>query len=438
MPDKPLTIATYAAGASLAAITLVYVFAPTFFLDGGAGGSEDARGGRSARRLVVGLVNPANDCFINSVLQALAGLPELRKYLIREVHRRALDGDMYSGAGTSKEVDARAWKAEGLRRGVVTRALKEILDRLNERPIYRKTISAQEFVAQLERAFNTHISRQQQDAQEFLQVVTERLGEEYAAGVKARRALRDGGGDEKEEDEADGDKKETEKDEEEEEESGFPFSGQLKSQIECETCNFKPTPTLSSFVTLILNVPQRSATTLNHCFDGMLKIEHIDDFKCDKCRLLHALDLKSREKDRTRDPTRAAALESEISAINHALASDPEHPPPAANLPARSLAPQRRIKRSIRISRFPKILAIHLSRSIYTTAPPTKNTAKVAFPEHLPLGGVLSQTHYRLLALVTHKGGHNSGHYESFRRQVTAGLPFSTPHSFGAQGPFSR
>lgn len=54
--EKPLTIATYAAGASLAAITLVYVFGPTFFLDGeGSTGVKPADG-----RPAVGLVNPAN------------------------------------------------------------------------------------------------------------------------------------------------------------------------------------------------------------------------------------------------------------------------------------------------------------------------------------------------------------------------------------------
>jgi ubiquitin carboxyl-terminal hydrolase 16 len=54
--DKPLTIATYAAGASLAAITLVYVFGPTFFLDGDTGSALKPGG----RRAAVGLTNPAN------------------------------------------------------------------------------------------------------------------------------------------------------------------------------------------------------------------------------------------------------------------------------------------------------------------------------------------------------------------------------------------
>jgi hypothetical protein len=57
MPNnQPLTIATYAAGASLAAITLVYVFGPTFLLDG----DQSANIKSSSRRPAVGLHNPAN------------------------------------------------------------------------------------------------------------------------------------------------------------------------------------------------------------------------------------------------------------------------------------------------------------------------------------------------------------------------------------------
>lgn len=169
----------------MAAITLVYVFGPTFFLDGDAGSAH--------RKGVVGLTNPANDCFINAVLQALAGLGDLRTFLIREIHRRKLDGPgvykLVEGdrieAGRNKDV--KLWKVQGLRQGLVTLALKEVLDNLNERPIYRKTISARGFITVLEHAFQTHISRQQQDAQEFLQVVLERVCDEYHAGAKARR-----------------------------------------------------------------------------------------------------------------------------------------------------------------------------------------------------------------------------------------------------------
>jgi ubiquitin carboxyl-terminal hydrolase 16 len=465
MPDRPLTIATYAAGASLAAITLVYVFGPTFFLD-------DEQSASNRKKGVVGLLNPANDCFINSILQALAGLPDLRHYLIRETHRRRLDGpEVYKldpDDGPFEDENKRpikAWKLEGLQQGLVTQALKEVLDKLNERPIYKKVISAQAFVAVLEHAFRTRISRQQQDAQEFLQIVTERLEEEYHAGRKARR--RRGGlrievpsireeekdqirneasirlvqdqeqqGQESEKAEKDGEQGDEKEDTDPDE--GFPFEGKIESQIECMTCKFKPKPSESTFVTLTLHVPQKSSTTLNACFDIMLKVEHIDDFKCDYCRLVHAIQVKEAALSNASSEETKLKLQEDISKIQRALEDDPEKPPENVELPDKKLAPSRRIARHMRISEFPKVLALHLSRSMYSAATlQQKNLAKVQFPESLPLGGILDQHKYRLLCTVTHKGGHNSGHYESFRRQ-TSQMPYSTPHSFGATGAYSR
>lgn len=495
MPDKPLTIATYAAGAGLAAITLVYVFGPTFFLD-----DEAAQSSKSSRKKgIVGLYNPANDCFINSVLQTLAGLPELRTYLIRELHRRRLDGkeiyslverddeDIRPNEGKDiverKEVKEPNWKILGLQQGLVTAGLKQVLDQLNERPIYKKTISASSFVHVLEQAFRTRISRQQQDAQEFLQVVTERLSDEYYAGRSARRKAKSmksqstlrqepvtieaNEGEiglaapkddnlERSEDtirpkqDASGLHRDIEQlrqdarnipgiqEPDAEEDPRFPLEGKIESQIECTHCHFKPKPSVSTFVTLTLNVPTASSTSLNSCFDGMLKIENIDDFKCEYCRLQHALDTKRQELARSSStPAQTASLEKDIKAISHALANDPEQAPPGVTLPDSSLAPKRRIQRHMRISHFPRVLAIHLSRSVWDpNSTSSKNLAKVSFPETLPLGGLLDQQSYRLLGVVTHKGGHNSGHYESFRRQFLA-EPYSAPLSMGTQGVFS-
>lgn len=453
MPEKPLTVATYAAGASLAAITLVYVFGPTFFLDDEASSTR--------KKGIVGLSNTANDCFINSILQALAGLPDLRIYLIRETHRRKLDGpELYHVDPEKLSLERRAtkpWKLEGLQNGLVTHALKEVLDSLNERPIYKKTISPQPFIRALENAFGTRISRQQQDAQEFLQIVTERLCDEYHAGTKARRQaqsdkLADNGSERQELAEQfgiasseasnvvkDGEAAGTNKDGEEScaAEDGFPFEGRIESQIECLTCGFKPKPSVSAFVTLTLSVPQTSSTSLNKCLDGVFKVEHIDDFKCEYCRLDHAIQSKTKELARESNPERQHALRSEIDKLQEALENDPEKPPEDIELPDSNLAPKRRIARHMYISSFPKVLALHLSRSVFAVGTvSTKNLAKVNFPETLPLGGILNRQNYRLLGMVSHKGTHNSGHYESFRRQVQP-IPYSTPHSFGTEGVYS-
>jgi ubiquitin carboxyl-terminal hydrolase 16 len=479
MPDKQLTIATYAAGASLAAITLVYVFAPTFFIDGDAGGGS----GSSRKRCAVGLSNPANDCFINSVLQALAGLGDLRLYLIRETHRRKLDGEeLYMNPVQNPAREGMpAWKIVGLQNGMVTQGLKEVIDALNERPLYKKTISAGRFVSVLEAAFKQRISRQQQDAQEFLQVVAERLCDEYHAGHRARkdgRKIQNGVSEERLDEESvdrrlqqladDGDHNSaqaptilepeasspTSNEEGSEstnsqgqandvlstynDEDGFPLEGGSESQIECLTCGFKPKATETTFCSITLSVPQVSSTSLSSCFDGMFKTEYIEDFKCEKCRLVHALQIFQDELASSNSEKFKIKTQQAIDRLKVAIGTNAEEELKDVELPDNKFAPKRKIAKHARITKFPKIMAIHLSRSIFDATRSTmKNSAKVSFPERLPLGGLLNQRMYRLSSVVCHKGSHHSGHYESFRRQAVFS-PFSTQLTFHTAGVYSQ
>ena len=462
MPEKPLTVLTYAASASLAAIALVYFFNPNYLIDG----ETSASSASTRKKGVVGLSNPANDCFINSVLQSLSGLGDLRLYLIRELHRRAFDGpEVYSiipneddnGKPTNKR------KLLSLQNGEVTRGLKEMIDGLNERPIYKKTISAAQFIGVLEHAFSTRISKSQQDAQELLQVVAERLSEEYHAGKAARKRARSGRIDvnstsrptaqglglslnqRKIEGFSNASEVPSELDGVDyvdhspvvDDEDGFPLEGRTESQIECQHCHFIPKANPVTFVMLTLPVPQKSSTSLNECFDAHFKTEYIDDYKCDKCRLEHALMVYTKELSRAKSEHERMALQSDIDKLKLAIEEDPEKPPEGVQLPDSKSAPNRRIARHVRITDFPKILVIHLQRSIYDIrSSSTKNAAKVSFPERFPIGGLINRRNYKLLGVVTHKGTHNSGHYESMRRQHVY-APFSTPNIQNQNGPYS-
>lgn len=458
MPDKPFTVITYAASASLAAIALIYFFSPNQLLDGEA----STVSANTRKKGVVGLSNPANDCFINSILQALAGLGDLRLYLIREIHRRKLDGSaIYSAlpeqGPTGKNSNLR--NLASLQQGEVTKGLKDMLDKLNERPIYKKTISAGDFIQVLERAFETRISKSQQDAQELLQIVAERLAEEHSAGREARKRAAQGyyshaadamtvrflrSVDEGEEPQS-GSKSEAfplPKVESGERpaldaEDGFPLEGQTEARIECQHCHFQPKTTPTSFVMLNLMVPQKSHTTLNECFDAHFKVECIDDYKCDKCRLQHALQTYSQKLPYANTGEQRASIQTAIDKLTVALKENPEKAPDGVLLPDSKLAPKRKVSRHVEITTFPKILVLHLSRSIYDRwNSSTKNVAKVSFPERLPLGGILNRRNYKLLGMVSHKGTHNSGHYESFRRQHVY-APYSTPHVPKETGPYS-
>ncbi|KAI5838672.1 hypothetical protein DFP73DRAFT_253231 [Morchella snyderi] len=435
--NKQLTIA-YAAGASLAAVTLVYVFGPTWFIDSNPSSSQRKKG-------VVGLVNTANDCFINSILQSLAGLGELRAYLVRRTRAAKANGEFI----------------EGDERPFLTAALKDILDGLNERPLYRKTLSARPFLTVLERVFRQRISRSQQDAHEFLQVVAETIAEEYHKQKKSakviKRVVKERGlenekaheneEEEREEspillnmDEADEEEVEKEEDgviihvensdsnlDEIEDEGGMPLEGKVESEIECQKCHFKPKPTVSTFVVLTLPVPQKSSTTLSECIKGVLSTEYIDDFQCAKCRLEHAIATLTRKMAST-SVTKQEKIQEIIGTLRQTLEKDPEKIPDEIDIPPPSSAPKSRISRRTRMSSHPRILALHLSRSIYEGySSSRKNSARVSFPETLQMGGIMEKHEYKLLCMVTHKGGHESGHYECFRRQIVSPPPYSTP-----------
>ena len=329
-------------------------------------------------------------------------------------------------------------------------ALKDILDGLNEKPIRRKVITAWPFLKVLEQVFRQRISRQQQDAHEFLQLVAEKVAEEYHAMERFKKqrqplaiVVAEGSG----EKEMNGIRVETEVDPDPFTEKGMPLEGTLESEIECTKCKFKTKPKQSKFVVLTLAVPHKVSTltpgdfptlvlttcwsqpsaTLNECIDGAFTTEYIDDFQCDKCRIQHAI--SHYEGKRPANPSDQTFVARSIKLLKEALEKDPQSPPPDVPLPPSSPATRSRIAKRTRMSSYPAVVVIHLSRSIYDQyLTSRKNVCKVSFPENLIMGGLIDRKAYKLQCVVTHKGGHDSGHYECFRRQIVYPPPFSTPH----------
>jgi ubiquitin carboxyl-terminal hydrolase 16 len=169
----------------------------------------------------------------------------------------------------------------------------------------------------------------------------------------------------------------------------------------------------------------------------MFKTEYIEGFKCEKCRLVHALNSYQEELAISNSEKFKATASNAIQKIQAAIDTNPEAEIHGVELPNTKFAPKRKIAKHVRITKFPKVMAIHLSRSIFEERLSIKNSAKVAFPERLPLGGLLDQRMYKLLSVVCHKGSHHAGHYESFRRQNLY-PPFSTPNTFLAAGVYSK
>lgn len=420
MPDHPWTVASYVTLSIVAGVGLGYVVVPTLF----SNSSSNAHGSTGTKATVVGLSNPANDCFVNAVLQALASSPGLKQWLnsqIRVLHHLEAR-DESSPPQNNETVD------------LVTRALALILHRLSQEVQYRKTVSAKDFISSLEIAFASKLNRSQQDAHELLQMVLNRLQDEHQYRISR---VKESGLDLAFLDESsenggaydgfaasDGQRNESScktpglpsREKGASAHWNFPCRGELQSEIECLTCHFKPVARRSEFVVLSLNVPSKKSTSLDECLDGVLKQEFIDDYKCDRCRLSHAMTVKNRQAGRA-SPHEKSRLEQEMRIIEQAIETGTEVEPDQVRMPQTSTVPTTRITKHTRMTEDPALLAIHLSRSAFDPGGISrKNTANVAFEDKLSIG-FLDRTDYRLMCVVCHVGRHDSGHYETYRRQ---------------------
>lgn len=404
---------------------------------------------KKAGKYTVGLVNPANDCFANSNLQALASLRLLYGYIstlalavppdITDM-KRADESPASSASSTISSPTINGNSSRNTPRSSVrsnpkgienspiglTLALGKTVLALNEPVLVPKSLSPWPFLRVIETFYNSHISRNQHDAHELLHLILESLEMEHERVSKFYTAQQ-----QQQTQQANGDTVVVSPVPE------FPFKGTTIDKITCSKCGYSPTTSSSTFIVFSLMVPQKKSAHLTDLLNEVSSPEHIKDYGCVKCRVNHVLSTAT-----ATGQGRDLAVALTPYADQRRLAELPDEL--EAQLPRNITSP---ISKSMQFGKLPAILAIHLSRSIYGGYGASRNSCKVTVVETIELWENVDETDsavkassseegkkssieiaaallgnrrkvtYRLVAMIRHKGTHHAGHYECFRRK---------------------
>ena len=381
-----------------------------------------------------GLVNPSVDCYFNSVVQSLASLTHLARYL----------DDM--------AIMSRRWDVAT----PVTDALLALLVALNTPQARRTTLTPRALRTALQSASPSHgirtllSAQQQQDAHELCVLLMETLDAELGAvqqgrshalrsqttqglglltapSILVRGRLRTQLG-------FDGDH------------VSNPFRGTLAQRTSCAQCGYMEAVRHFSFTDLDLVVPS-STCTLQQCLASWMELEHIE-WVCHRCSLQATLMRIESARDAITEPCsrkqskQAALLDAQRTTLKRVLCSGAHDSELEATHELDGIELERILStyatKQIMMARCPPILVLHLNRSSFSLGNfgASKNQARVVFPEYLDMlpfmtGATLSahplqpispsekagNAIYRLSAMVTHYGTHNYGHYVSYRRR---------------------
>ncbi|KAJ2910731.1 ubiquitin-specific protease ubp1, partial [Coemansia aciculifera] len=431
-----------------------------------AGKAKRSRSKHKQKIFMRGLYNLGNTCFMNSTLQSLASLEEFNTYADNCV---SLLPPTHATGSYSTDAD-------------IALQLKNVLEQLRPQTCKVSAYSPRALVNSLSKKGRWMASRAEQDAQELFQLVSSTLqatmrecdpslfNSDFLANnaplensiistTSSSGSSRSAG--------SAADQHPSRRRSSTAACRMPPFSnpllGMAASRIACVKCGYTAAIRHFTFDNLSLAVPRARTTTVEECLSMYTVIDQLDDFKCRYCTVAATLaqtksdiqkhqaelaELDATSKRATRLSAALATLIDQQRQLEQALASNPE-----AELKGIQLAlPQLSAStKQTMIARTPKILVLHLSRSIFLpTGDTVKNTAHVRLQPLLdispftttghmhtgasrPISGpaiptglssvadsyMLAQRNnclYRLGAVVFHTGAHNSGHYFAYRR----------------------
>lgn len=346
----------------------------------------DVKVSKRKDRYTTGIMNPANECYINSVLQGLSSLDALTLYLNQYLKFKKLHRD-----------------------SVVPRydlhvALSSMLSQFQELVTTNKVISNKPLVSTMEQIFQGKLSRGQNDAHEFAQLVLEKLHEE---GERALRRNVDGNVLE------------------------FPFNGRTSSHYTCLGCHKSSDPKIENFLVYELNLPQVSSTTLLELLNTQQN-ELIEDYSCNYCQITAIIQNEKIAQNRLNDTERAILDQLVLLYPSLGMQTElPEHIIQFIKQYDKNNCNAKQIKTNIVrrtiFKKCPTILTIHLDRSMYNGSVFTKNGCRLEIPKMLELYEQdtipnttvphLTRIKYQLKSVIKHTGTHYQGHYQCYRKK---------------------
>ncbi|KAG4306419.1 hypothetical protein PORY_000407 [Pneumocystis oryctolagi] len=346
-----------------------------------------------------GLYNSGNSCYINCILQSFASLNELEHILEK----------------LSKEHD-----------NPIASATFSIIFKLNHSSSLSRTHSTSKLVKTLS-LHKKIFGYEQQDAQEFFQILTTQLNAEilkmskkytekgFSDSIKTRSENFDI-----------------------KNEIKSPFNGLMANRLECMSCGFSEGIIHSLFTSVSLPLSSKELCSLEDCLSEYVNKEMIEDILCQKCSLIASKnDLEFLLKSLP-DSEISQIIRKKLNAIISALETEMLDADYLKEFKLPRLVNSVKSKQ-IMFARLPKILTLHINRSSISPVNGSiyKNTAPITFPLILDLNKYTTsystlwtdplQTmsmhinqkkslKYELKSIIVHYGSHTSGHYVTFRK----------------------
>lgn len=373
-----------------------------------------------------GLGNWDNSCYQNSVLQGLASLDSLSRYLTTP--------DLDDPMDAAEKPDMK-----------MAEALKELIATLNDPSNSGRRIWTPATLKNMS-------SWQQQDAQEYFSKVLDEIDKEVgkvASMLQTSRGL---------ESEDFTSSRSSSSDSLPIAIIRNPLEGLIAQRVGCTRCGYSEGLSMIPFNCLTVPMTGFRECDVSNCLDEYTNLEQIEGVECGKCTLLKfrqtLTNLLSKQESTPGAAENQMVQRSKIrlQAVETALEDDDyeDKTLKKLNIPSKNRVSSTKSRQAV-VARPPKSLVVHFNRSMFDehTGELRKNTAHVNFPHTLDLGswclgssGMIDDATteewllnpdkpmiassarpsrllgpmYELRAVVTHYGRHENGHYICYKK----------------------